>query len=117
MSRYQSALRAVDVTGPNLVALWAGQVIGDLVSIRTEAESIGQTFAQARELARVAAIHVDADNLPALVAHDLHEEPLVRDQERRSVKDGEAIPGGDLGQGIAVQVVDPEVGGGRVVIF
>ena len=40
-------IRAVEIAGPDLVALRAGQMEGDALSVRAQAQAIGQPFAGA----------------------------------------------------------------------
>lgn len=71
---------AINGAGPDLVALRARQMIGNAPAIRAQAEPIGQTFTQSRELAGIRAIQIHAVDLSTCIADDLHEDPFVRDQ-------------------------------------
>jgi len=110
-------VRAFDVAGPDLVTLWAGQMIRDAPAVGTQTEPVGEALAQARELARVAAVEVHAENLPALIAHDLHEQPFVGHEQRRCVEWSQAIARGHFGQCAVVEIVEPEVRRRLVIIL
>ena len=92
------AIRAFGVAGPNLIALRTGEVKGDAIVIGTDAETIWQTLAGAREGSRIAAIEIHAERLADFAARNLDEDAVVTDQSLRGVKNFGAIFGGDFGE-------------------
>ena len=49
---HQVAVTTFEIAGPDLIARRSGQVKGDALGPRVEVETVGQTFASSRELAR-----------------------------------------------------------------
>ncbi len=82
MTGNADAVRSVDVAGTDLIALRAGQMEGDSFAVRTKAEAIRQPFTGAGELAGVGPIQTDVEDLPDLVANDLHQDSVIAHQER-----------------------------------
>src|SRR5438094_10197728 len=117
MTGDEDTIRAVEVTGPNFVAARAGDMVSHPAAIRTEAETIGKPFADAREFPGVATVEVHAENLAALIAHHLNQDPIVAHQQRRRIKDRQAIAPGDFGQSVTVEIVDPKMRRCLVVIL
>src|SRR5688500_14000973 len=54
MAGHAYAIRAIGVTRPNLVAARAREMKGHAPAVRTQAQSVRQALARARELARIA---------------------------------------------------------------
>src|SRR5438445_13677562 len=102
MTGDEDTFAAIDVTSPNLVAARAGNMVSDPVAILTETQTIGKAFACACEFPGVAAVAVHAENLAALIAHHLDQYPIVGHQQRRRIKDRQAIALGDFGQSVTL---------------
>src|SRR5882724_10355731 len=104
MTGDENTIAAMDVTSPNLVAARAGNMVSDTLTIRTEAKAVRKTFACACEFPGVAAVEVHAKNLAALIAHHLDQYPIVGHQQRRRIKDRQAIALGDFGQSVTLEI-------------
>ena len=91
---------------PRHVALAAG----------TEAQSIGQAFSEAGEIARIGSIKIHANNLPSGITHDLDEEPLFRQEQRWRVKHGLPFFRADLIERSAIEIVEPQMRGCEVIV-
>ena len=53
---------------------------GNPPPVGAEAQAIGKPLAGASELARVGPVEANAEDLADLVAHDLHQDPVVAQQ-------------------------------------
>jgi hypothetical protein len=107
----QLAIPAFGVAGPNLVAVRAGQVKGDAAMIGADAETIREAFADFGKGTGIGAVEVHAEDLAEFATWYLHENSFVADEGLRRVKNFVAVFGGDLGEGFAVQIVEPEMRG------
>src|SRR6266853_2324203 len=117
MTGDEDTFAPIDVTGPNLIAARAGNMVRHTAAIRTEAKTIRKTFAYPREFAGVAAVQVHAEDLAALIAYHLNQYPIVGHQQSRRIKDRQAIALGDFSQSVALEIVDPKMRRCLVIIL
>ena len=103
------AVRSVGVAGPDLVALRTREMEGNPPPVGTEAQAIGEALAGASELACVGPVEANAEDLADLLAHDLHQDSVVAQQEGRGHEWCQSILGADFVQGTGLEVVEPEV--------
>src|SRR6185503_19745727 len=104
------AIRALRVTRPDFITTRTRQMERHAPSIRAETQSVGHALTRASEFPRSRAIKVHAENLPGLVPHHLHQDALIADEQRRCVEDSETFAGGDFGERILVEIVEPKMG-------
>ena len=107
VSNHENAPGAVGVAGADLIALRTGEMERDATAIGTEFESVGQTFAGAREIPRVAAIQVHADQRAAFIAQHLDQHPVFTQQQHGGVVNAEPVARGDFLQRVPVKIVNP----------
>src|SRR3989442_8364821 len=107
VSEDADAICAVRIARPDLVASRAREMERYAPSVRAKTQPVREPFAGPRKLAGVGAIELHAENLPDLVPHDLHEDALIADEQRRRVENCEALAGRDFRQRIAVEIVKP----------
>src|SRR5205823_3876882 len=86
-----------NIAGPDLIAAWTCQVVGDASAIRAKAQPIGQSLSSARKLLCIASVQVHAEDLADPITYDLHQDTFVADKQRRRVEHCQAVAIGDLG--------------------
>src|SRR5262249_28917274 len=111
------AVRSVNVAGPDLITLRAGQMKSHSSSVGAEAQTVRQSVTSASELACVAPVKTDVVNLPDLLANDLHEDSIVAHHQSWRHKGGQTIFDTNLIQCAAFEVVHPKVGRSLRVIL
>ena len=105
------------VAGPDLVTLRAGDMEGDALVVRADAETVGQSFAEFCEGAGIGAVEFHAEDLADFAARHLHKHAVVADESLWGVEDFVAVFCGDFRERLAVQIVKPEMGGCEGVIL
>lgn len=108
---------AMEIAGPDLIALGGGEVIGDAFAIVAEVEAVREAFAGSGEIAGVGAVEFHADDTTDAVLDDLHEEAIFADEEGGGFEGGDAVFGADFLESAGFEIVDPSVGGGLGVVF
>src|SRR5262245_32436249 len=91
MASHADAILALRVARPTFVAARAREMKGHAPALWTQAQTVGQTLAHARELERIRAVEVHAEDLPDLIAHDLDEESFLTQEQCGRVKDRQSI--------------------------
>src|SRR5262247_4613127 len=117
LARDFDPLAARDVASPNLVAGRTRDVPGYALFVRTETETVGQTFARTGELAGISPIEVHAEGLANFVADDLHEHSLIVEQQLRRIERRHPIARSDFFQRTGIEIVNPKVRRSLRVIF
>ena len=77
MSRSLYFVSPVQVTRPYLITLWTSQMVGHPLTVRAQAETVGQPFTELGERARIRPVQVHTENLPPFISDHLHQQPFV----------------------------------------